>query len=133
MRSRSKKVLAHTVERAQRIGPGVGAFVRLTPDRALREADAVQQRLKVGDDAPLLGVPVPIKDLNAVAGVEMNAGSAALAGFVPDHDDGVLTRFHGTGNADGRQDDHPRVRAARLHRTRHRATGAYPPVGKHAN
>ena len=91
------EALAHTLERAERLGPAVGAFVRLTPGLAQQQADAAADRLASGDPAPLLGVPLPIKDLTMVAGVEMNAGSAALRGFVPDADDGVVTRFREAG------------------------------------
>jgi amidase len=91
------EVLAHTLERATRIGPEVGAFVRLAPELAQEQADEATARLAAGDPAPMLGVPLPIKDLTMVAGVEMNAGSAAMRGFVPDVDDGVVTRFREAG------------------------------------
>lgn len=90
-------VLAHTLERAERLGPEVGAFVRLAPDLAQREADDAVARLAAGERGPLLGVPLPIKDLTMVAGVEMNAGSAAMRGFVPEVDDGVVTRLREAG------------------------------------
>ncbi len=93
----ASEVLAHTLERAERLGPEVGAFVRLTADLAQQQADDATARLAAGDPAPLLGVPLPIKDLTMVAGVEMNAGSAAMQGFVPDVDDGVVTRFREAG------------------------------------
>src|SRR5690606_40995926 len=92
-----RSVLAHTLERAERLGPGVGAFARLTPDLARRQADDAAARLADGDPAPLLGVPLPIKDLTMVAGVEMTAGSAAMRGFVPEVDDGVVTRLREAG------------------------------------
>ncbi|MFV0254293.1 MAG: amidase [Beutenbergiaceae bacterium] len=94
----AEEVLTHTLARAQQAGADLGAFVRLTPQLARAQASQAQQRLAEGDPAPLLGVPVPVKDLNAVAGVEMNAGSAALAGYVPDHDDGVVTRLTEAGS-----------------------------------
>jgi len=92
------EVLDHVLERAERLGPDVGAFVRLTPELARQQATDAAARLAAGDPAPLLGVPLPIKDLTMVAGVEMNAGSAALRGFVPTADDGVVTRFREAGS-----------------------------------
>lgn len=95
----------HTLERAESIGPLVGAFVTLTPELAHRQAqtadDAIAEARRAGTLAelpPLLGVPCPIKDLNAVAGVPMSAGSKALQGFIPDYDDGIthLLRNAGT-------------------------------------
>lgn len=72
----------------------VHAFVHVAHDYALAQARAVDARIAAGEDGgALAGVPVPIKDLNMVAGLPMQAGSAALAGFVPDYDDGTVTRF----------------------------------------
>ena len=93
----TREVLEHTLERAERIGPKVGAFVRLTPELALEQARDADRRWREQDPAPLLGVPLPIKDLTMVAGVEMNAGSAAMRGFVPPVDDGVVTRLREAG------------------------------------
>ena len=93
----ASEVLEHTLERAAGIGPEVGAFVRLTPELAREQAADAERRRRELDPAPLLGVPLPIKDLTMVAGVEMNAGSAAMRGFVPPVDDGVVTRFREAG------------------------------------
>lgn len=71
----------------------VHAFVHVATDAARAQARAADERIAAGDDAPLLGVPVPIKDLTMVAGAPMQAGSAALAGFVPEYDDGTVTRL----------------------------------------
>lgn len=94
-------VVRHTLERAERLGPQVGAFVTLTADRALAQARDAETLLRTTTDAgalpPLLGVPCPIKDLNAVAGVPMSAGSRALDGYVPEHDDGIVTLLERAG------------------------------------
>lgn len=94
------EVLDHTLERAERLGPDVGAFVLLTPDLAREQALAAERALAgdgPGGDAPLLGVPCPIKDLNMVAGVPVRGGSAALDDVVAPVDDGVVTLLHEAG------------------------------------
>jgi amidase len=91
------EVVEHTLERAERIGPSVGAFVTTTPELALEEAHAAEKQLASGDVPPLLGVPCPIKDLNQVAGVPFGAGSRALQGFVSPVDDGVVTALRDAG------------------------------------
>lgn len=86
------------LERAQRLGDRVGAFARLTPELALAQAAAVDERVARGIvAAPLLGVPCPIKDLNPVAGVGFEAGSAAMAGNVASADDDVVGWFSAAG------------------------------------
>lgn len=89
------EVVRHALARADRLGPSIGAFVTLTPERALAEAAAAETLLASADDPsrlpPLLGVPCPIKDLTMVAGVRFTAGSALLADNVAEVDDGVVT------------------------------------------
>lgn len=92
------EVAEHTLERVDRIGPVVGAFVTTTPELALDQARDAEKRLMSDAQAPaLLGVPCPIKDLNRVAGVPFGAGSRALEGFVAPVDDGVVTALRDAG------------------------------------
>jgi amidase len=86
------------LERSARLGPVVGAFARLTPELALAQAAQVDSAVARGDaGAPLLGVPCPIKDLNPVAGVGWEAGSAAMRGNVADADDEIVGWFADAG------------------------------------
>ena len=68
-----------------------GIYARATPERARAEAAAAADRaaacLRRG---PLDGVPVAWKDLFDTAGVATEAGSALLAGRVPDRDAPVV-------------------------------------------
>lgn len=66
-------------------------YARVTPDRALAEANAASERAILGRRlSPLDGVPVSWKDLFDTAGVETEAGSALLKGRVPVADAAVL-------------------------------------------
>jgi len=68
-------------------------YARLTPARARAEAMAAAGRAKMGLRRGLLdGVPISWKDLFDSAGVATEAGSALLAGRVPDRDAEVLAR-----------------------------------------
>ena len=98
------EVLVHTQARIDAVDAQVGAFVARAPELAAEQARAATAALDAaGDDPdaladlpPLLGVPLPIKDLTMVAGVPMRAGSAALD-VVPPTDDGVVTRLREAG------------------------------------
>ncbi|ARE40505.1 Asp-tRNAAsn/Glu-tRNAGln amidotransferase A subunit and related amidase [Rhodovulum sp. P5] len=73
-------------------------YARLTEHRALAEAEAARDRAKTGHRlGPLDGVPVSWKDLFDTAGVATEAGSALLAGRVPDHDAQVLRNATASG------------------------------------
>ncbi len=66
-------------------------YARLTPARARAEARAASERAASGlRRSPLDGVPVSWKDLFDTAGTATEAGSALLAGRVPDRDAEVL-------------------------------------------
>lgn len=68
-------------------------YARLTEDRARAEAAAARARARSGTRrGPLDGVPISWKDLFDTAGVATEAGSALLAGRVPERDARVLAR-----------------------------------------
>lgn len=97
------EVAEHTRRRIDALDEQVGAFVTPTPDLATEQAEAAEATLVSTERSneqlpPLLGVPLPIKDLAMVAGVPMRAGSAALQDFIAPVDDGVVTRFRQAGS-----------------------------------
>jgi amidase len=57
--------------------PELNAIVWCDEDAARAAAGKADARLAAGDDAPFLGVPIPIKDLTPVAGWPVTYGSAA--------------------------------------------------------
>lgn len=78
----------HYLRRIETHNPSLGAYITVASDVALAEAELAQARLGAeGATAPpLLGLPVPIKDLSPTAGVRTTMGSAVLSGFVPTAD-----------------------------------------------
>ncbi|RJK97122.1 amidase [Vallicoccus soli] len=100
------ELVEHYEARAERLDAVVGAFATRTPERALEQARAARARLaaaRAGGElaelaarAPLFGVPVPVKDLHAVAGVRMRAGSRVVD-VVPEVDDHVVRRLAAAG------------------------------------
>lgn len=93
------EVADHALRRAVDLGPAFGAFVTVTADLARAQARALDDRLARGEAGgmPLLGVPCPIKDLNPVAGVGWELGSAALRGTVAEVDDDIVGWLRGAG------------------------------------
>ena len=56
------------LDRIARIDPQLNAFRKVMGEKALLEAEQAEARLKAGDERPLLGVPIAIKDEVDVAG-----------------------------------------------------------------
>ena len=71
----------------------LAAFQVVRRDAAFREAEAVDARVAAGEQLPLAGVPVAIKDNIAVAGEPMRDGSAATDATPQPHDHEVVSRL----------------------------------------
>jgi amidase len=56
------------LDRIDRLDRELNAFRIVRAERALEEARMAQERLRAGDEAPLLGVPIAVKDNMDVAG-----------------------------------------------------------------
>lgn len=63
-----RELVEFYLERIARLDPALNAFRVVYGERALEEADVAAGRLRDGDQAPLLGVPVAVKDQCDVAG-----------------------------------------------------------------
>src|ERR1700729_4428724 len=95
------QITAHYLDRTERMNADVGAFFTITAERAADQASeaekAVSQVGEPGELPPLTGIPIPIKDLNMVAGVRQTLGSAAFTDNVPAIDDYVTAALRAAG------------------------------------
>jgi len=92
----SREVVEATLARIDRVNPSLNAYRVVLAERALAEAGQADARRKGGDDRPLLGVPVAIKDDVDVAGEATAWGTAAHAGPVA-RDAEVIRRLRAAG------------------------------------
>src|SRR6201997_2080170 len=94
-------VTDHYLRRTTELNDQVGAFYTITPEYAADQARAAEKAVTQADDPadlpPLTGVPIPIKDLNMVAGVRETLGSLTYENNVPDTDDYMVTRLKDAG------------------------------------
>ena len=90
-------VTAH-VQRIERLDPHVKAFLRFTPELWEKQAGEADRRIRQGDSAlPLLGIPLAVKDVLCVRGVEATAGSQILKGFRPPYTATAVQRLFEAG------------------------------------
>jgi aspartyl-tRNA(Asn)/glutamyl-tRNA(Gln) amidotransferase subunit A len=73
------------------------AFHTVTADRALARAAEIDRDRERWRDAPLLGVPIALKDNLCTRGVPTTAGSKILESFVPPYDATVVARLERAG------------------------------------
>ena len=96
-RAFSAREVAGDYVRAVEGARGLNAYLVETPELAMAAADAADAALAGGSAGPLAGVPLGIKDLFAVEGVAMTAGSRILEGFVPPYESTVTARLRADG------------------------------------
>ena len=86
------------LQRIQLLNPELGSYFTVTAELAIADAKAKTELLTTTPELPqFFGVPISIKDLNAVAGVPCTYGNPALLNNIPQFDDGVVTRIKQAG------------------------------------
>src|SRR5260221_1568795 len=99
------EIADHYLDRIDRLNEQTGAFYTVTAELAKEQAATAEKLAadsrRAGDQAtslpPLTGVPIPIKDLNMVAGVRMTLGSTIFADNVATEDDYVVAELRKAG------------------------------------
>jgi aspartyl-tRNA(Asn)/glutamyl-tRNA(Gln) amidotransferase subunit A len=94
--SSAELVTAH-VERIDRIDRRVKAFLRFTPELWQKQAEEADERIRRGDTGPLVGIPMAVKDVLCVRGVETTAGSKILSGFRAPYTGTAVSRLFAAG------------------------------------
>ncbi|MFP3896271.1 MAG: Asp-tRNA(Asn)/Glu-tRNA(Gln) amidotransferase subunit GatA [Anaerolineales bacterium] len=85
------------LERIEVVEDDVRAYLNLTPDLALKDAEAADARRGHGEDHPLLGIPLAIKDVLSTKDVETTCGSRILEGYIPPFDATCVARLRRAG------------------------------------
>src|SRR5271154_2491809 len=85
-------------ERIQKEDGQIGAFLTLSKERALEQADRMDRLAAEGKTLPPLGgVPVGIKDVMSTRGVRTTAGSKILGHYIPPYDCTAVARMEAAG------------------------------------
>ena len=82
-RLKSVQLTQFYLHRIRKLNPTLNAVITVSPT-ALADARAADAARRRGDDRPLLGIPIIVKDNINTTGMATTAGSWALAGSTPD-------------------------------------------------
>ena len=86
------------LKRLRRLNPILNAYVTVTEEQALVEAEKANKEIMGGKyRGPLHGIPFSIKDNIATRGVRTTAGSKILSEWKPDFDATVVTKLKEAG------------------------------------
>jgi aspartyl-tRNA(Asn)/glutamyl-tRNA(Gln) amidotransferase subunit A len=100
LRSRSVSAVEltrHFLDRISRFDDTLNAFITVTRDRALAQAQAADARIARGDATPLTGIPIAHKDIFCTTDVRTSCGSRMLDDFISPYDATVVERLAGAG------------------------------------
>ena len=81
------------LERIEKYGKDLNCYITFTPERALKDAAASDERYANGNALALDGMPIAMKDLFATRGIRTTAASKMLENFVPEYESTVSQKF----------------------------------------
>ncbi|MFH1057711.1 MAG: Asp-tRNA(Asn)/Glu-tRNA(Gln) amidotransferase subunit GatA [Pseudomonadota bacterium] len=77
--------------------PSLHCYLTLTPELALKQAEAADQTIAAGAAGPLTGIPAGIKDVICTQDVRTTCASRILENFVPPFDATLMSRLRAAG------------------------------------
>ncbi len=99
----SRELTGAFLRRIEQLEPCLHAFITLTPELALAQAEQADRRLAgwrrepTGELPALLGIPLVVKDVLCVSGIRCTCGSRILENFVPVFSATVVERLLAAG------------------------------------
>ncbi|MBJ7593831.1 MAG: amidase [Candidatus Dormibacteraeota bacterium] len=91
------ELVTASLEAIERGNPAINAFTVVLAEDALARAREADEEVSRGEQAPLLGVPITIKDHIWMRGAVATNGSLAYRDFVPDADCEAVARLRAAG------------------------------------
>src|SRR6195256_126322 len=94
----ARELAADYYKRIEARNPELNAYLTLSKDRALAQADRVDALIAGGKPLPpLAGVPIAIKDVLSTRGIRTTCGSKILEHYVPPYDATAVERLEAAG------------------------------------
>jgi aspartyl-tRNA(Asn)/glutamyl-tRNA(Gln) amidotransferase subunit A len=93
----SVELTQHFLDRIAELDPNYNSFITVTPEVALAQAKAADERLAKGDTSPLCGIPIAHKDIFCTQGVRTSCGSKMLDTFIAPYDATIVANYQAAG------------------------------------
>lgn len=93
----SRELTQSVLDRIDATDSRIKAFITVTADNALAQADKADTILARGEGKPLTGIPLSIKDLICTKGILTTCASKILSNFTPTYDATVMEKLTAEG------------------------------------
>ncbi|MCS7232569.1 MAG: Asp-tRNA(Asn)/Glu-tRNA(Gln) amidotransferase subunit GatA [Synergistetes bacterium] len=90
-------ILDSIFRRIDEVERDLHSYITILKEEAYDQAKIIRGRLEKGEDLPLGGIPIAIKDIICTKGVETTCASKILKGFYPPYDATVVNRVKKAG------------------------------------
>ncbi|MEK7551726.1 MAG: Asp-tRNA(Asn)/Glu-tRNA(Gln) amidotransferase subunit GatA [Patescibacteria group bacterium] len=81
------------LDRIEKEDKDLNAFITVTKEIALESARKADKLISEGQDLPLLGIPIALKDIFSTKGIQTTAASNVLKGYIPPYNATVVDKL----------------------------------------
>lgn len=85
------------IERIKKIDKKLNAFITVSENEALEQAELADKRIAKGDVTPLLGIPISLKDIYVTKDIRTTAGSKVLEDYIPQYNGTAVEKLKSAG------------------------------------
>ncbi|MDY6855946.1 MAG: Asp-tRNA(Asn)/Glu-tRNA(Gln) amidotransferase subunit GatA [Thermodesulfobacteriota bacterium] len=89
----SKDITMSVFKRIEEVEGYIGAFITLMKEKAIKQADIADKKIRKGEISTMTGIPLAIKDNICIEGVRTTCGSKMLENYLPPYDGTVIKRL----------------------------------------
>ncbi len=94
---RPQEIVEDVFKRIEAVEDKVKAYLSLTKELALKQAEEAEKKILKGETSPLTGIPLAIKDNICTEGIKTTCASKMLENFVPPYDATVIKALKAEG------------------------------------
>lgn len=93
----SVEITKEYLSKSNKLNPKLNAYITIDEKNALKKANKADIAYKNGENLPLLGIPIALKDLFLTKGLKTTASSKLLENYVPQYDATVVKKLTDVG------------------------------------